>query len=183
MDLVRWAAFEAERRLSPLGARWAHTQGVVRRARALAAIVPSVDRDVIVAAAYLHDVGDDPALEVTGFHPLDGASWLRAQGQERLAGLVAHHSRARFEAEERGLGAELDDFPEERSAAADLLTYCDLTTDADGERITPSARLADIEDRYGADSDVTRAMNAAAQELGEIIARTEARIARQEILA
>src|SRR5688572_6167550 len=36
MDLVRWAAREAERRLSPLGPRWAHTQGVVARARALA---------------------------------------------------------------------------------------------------------------------------------------------------
>ena len=29
MDLVAWAEREAERRLSPLGSRWAHTQGVV----------------------------------------------------------------------------------------------------------------------------------------------------------
>jgi putative nucleotidyltransferase with HDIG domain len=183
MDLVRWAGAEAEQRLSSLGARWAHTKGVVTRARALAETVPPADRELLIAAAYLHDIGYDPALQLTGFHPLDGAAWLRAEGQDRLAGLVAHHSRARFEAEERGLGAELDEFPEERSPVADLLTYCDLTTGSEGERVTPSARLAGIESRHGADSDVTRAMNAAAEQLGEIVARTEARIARHEILA
>jgi hypothetical protein len=44
-----------------------------------------------------------PSLNRLGFHPVDGARFLRGLGQERLACLVAHHSRARFEAEERGL--------------------------------------------------------------------------------
>src|SRR5918998_415461 len=48
MDLVRWAAREAERRLSPLGPRWAHTQGVVARARALAVTVAPADRDLLI---------------------------------------------------------------------------------------------------------------------------------------
>jgi hypothetical protein len=41
------------------------------------------------------------------------ARFLRAQGQERLACLVAHHSGARLEAEERGLVEELAAFPVE----------------------------------------------------------------------
>src|SRR5690242_3441876 len=126
MDLVAWAADEAMRRLAPLGSRWAHTEGVVARARALVAAVPARDRQLLVAASYLHDVGYAPDLDDLGFHPLDGARWLRAHGQERLAGLVAHHSGAAFEAEARGLAGELAEFTEERSAVADMLTYCDL---------------------------------------------------------
>src|SRR3954464_12232219 len=125
MDLVAWAREEAERRLSPLGDRWQHTRGVVQRARMLAPTVPEADRPTLIAAAYLHDVGYAPELEDTGFHPLDGARWLRESGHERLACLVAYHSGARFEAEERGLADELEEFPEERSIVADLLSYCD----------------------------------------------------------
>jgi hypothetical protein len=183
MDLVRWAAREAERRLSPLGPRWAHTQGVVARARALAVTVAPADRDLLIAAAYLHDVGYDPALQATGFHAVDGALWIRSHGHERLAGLVAHHSGARFEAEARGVIDALAEFQTERSAVADLLTYCDLTTGIDGEEITPAARLADVEQRHGADSDVSRGLHAAAQELAELVARTEAWIARHRVTA
>ena len=103
-----------------------------------------------------------PSSRTRGFHPLDGARWLRAQGQERLACLVAHHSGARFEAEARGLVDALDAFPEERSVVADLLTYCDLTTDSEGRPVTLSARLAGIDSRYACDSDVSRSMRAAA---------------------
>src|SRR3954468_23931874 len=132
MDLAAWSRVEAEARLSPLDRRWAHTLGVVDRARDLASTAPADDRPTLIAAAYVHDIGYAPELEETGFHPLDGARWLRSQGQERLACVVAHHSGARFEADARGLLDELDEFPEETSVVADLLTYCDLTTDQDG---------------------------------------------------
>jgi HD superfamily phosphodiesterase len=178
MDLVAWAAHHAERRLTPLSNRWAHTEGVVTRARALAATVPTADQEVLVAAAYLHDVGYAGDVEDTGFHPLDGARWLRAHDQERLARLVAYHSGAAFEATARGLDAALAEFAEERSAVADVLTYCDLTTDSEGREITPSARLAEIESRYGRDSDVARGMYAAAASLAALVARAEARISR-----
>jgi len=75
---------------------------VVARAQALRAIVAAVDREVLIAAAYLHDIGYARELVTTGFHPLDGARWLRGQGYERLACLVAHHSGARFEAQVKG---------------------------------------------------------------------------------
>src|SRR5438034_220303 len=79
-------------RLSPLGDRWLHVQGVARQAQRVAAILPAEDRDVLLAAAYLHDLGCAPPLAETGLHPLDGARHLRALGYGRLAGLVAYHS-------------------------------------------------------------------------------------------
>lgn len=178
MDVVAWAARESERRLSPLGGRWAHTEGVVLRARALASTVPVEDRRLLVAAAYLHDIGYAEDVGDTGFHPLDGSRWLRARGQERLACLVAYHSGARFEAVVRGLASALEEFIEERSALADTLTYCDLTTDPEGREVTPSARLAEIGGRYGRHSDVSRGMHAAAAALDALVYRAEERIAR-----
>ncbi|MDA0160660.1 HD domain-containing protein [Solirubrobacter ginsenosidimutans] len=178
MDLVAWSRVEAEARLSPLGSRWAHTLGVVHRAKGLAGTAPAADRETLIAAAYVHDVGYAPELEDTGFHPLDGARWLRSCGHERLARLVAHHSGARFEAEARGLVDELDMFPEERSVVADLLTYCDLTTDPDGHQVTLSARLAGIDSRYARDSDVSRGMRTAAGRLAALVRRAEREIAR-----
>jgi HD superfamily phosphodiesterase len=183
MDLVAWAAHHAERRLSPLGNRWAHTEGVVTRARALVATVPPADQELLVAAAYLHDIGYAADVDDTGFHPLDGARWLRAHDQERLARLIAHHSGASFEASARGLDKALVEFPEERSAVADLLTYCDLTTDSEGRETTPAERLAEIKSRYGRDSDVARGMHAAAASLDALVARAEERIARLGVAA
>ena len=88
----------------------------------------------LIAAAYVHDIGYAPELEDTASIRSMGRAGSASRGQERLACLVAHHSGARFEAEDRGLLDALDEFPEERSVVADLLTYCDLTTDPDGQR-------------------------------------------------
>lgn len=59
-------------------------------------------------AAWLHDVGYAPSLAQTGFHRVDGARFLRARGvPEVVVALVAHHTGAVFEAEQRGLDVEL----------------------------------------------------------------------------
>ena len=87
MTLTGWAAGYAEELLAPLGNRWAHVQGVVRQAQEVSAILPAEEREILVAAAYLHDLGYAPALAETGFHALDGARHLRALGHERLAGV------------------------------------------------------------------------------------------------
>jgi hypothetical protein len=79
-----WAANYAGTLLAPLGDRWLHVQGVARQAQRVAAILPASDRDVLLAAAYLHDLGYAPPLVQTGLHPLDGARHLRALGHERL---------------------------------------------------------------------------------------------------
>lgn len=153
-----WAESEARRLLEPLGARWQHTLGVVNRAREVAAVLSASDADVLIAAAYLHDVGYAPELRQTGFHPLDGARFVCARGNERLAGLVAYHCSAAAEASERGLHDELAEFTDERSALSRALTYCDLTTDAEGRRVDAPERLRGIRERYSPEAPEARAL-------------------------
>jgi hypothetical protein len=51
MTLTAWAAGYAEELLAPLGARWAHVQGVVRQAQEVAAILPAEEREVLATLA------------------------------------------------------------------------------------------------------------------------------------
>ena len=176
MDLTVWAAREGEIRLARLGSRWSHARGVAARAEEIAGAVDPHDRPVLIAAAYLHDVGYAAELVVHGFHPLDGALWLRAQGQVRLAGLVAHHTGAMFEASAHGLADALAAFHDERSPVSDALAYSDLTTGPNGEPMSVAERLSEIERRYGPGSLVVRALEDASSALEAMIRRTEARL-------
>ena len=176
MTLTGWPAGYAAELLAPLGDRWAHVEGVVRQARRVAVILPSEEQEVLVAAAYLHDLGYAPSLAATGLHALDGARHLRALGHERLAGLVAYHSGTRGEAELRGLTAELAEFQDEASATSMALTYCDMTTGAAGELVSFAERLADVERRYGPQHLVTRAVRRARPEVERCIAFVEGRL-------
>jgi HD superfamily phosphodiesterase len=176
MTQAGWAAEYAEELLSPLGDRWAHVQGVVRQARRVSPILTAGDGEVLVAAAYLHDLGYAPALVDTGMHALDGARHLRALGQERLAGLVAHHSGARGEAELRGLAAALAEFHDETSATSIALTYCDMTTSGTGQVVSFPERLADVERRYGRHDVVARSVRRARPEVECCIALVEGRL-------
>lgn len=83
-----WATQIAEELLSALDERWRHTLTIVDHARAFRGVLPDGELGTLEAAAYLHDIGYAPALVQTGFHPLDGARFVRAAGYERLAGLV-----------------------------------------------------------------------------------------------
>jgi hypothetical protein len=136
---------------------------------------------VLVAVAYLHDVGYAPALAQTGFHCIDGARFLRTSGHERLAGLVAHHSGAEAEAEERGLVGELGEFADERSAVSRALTYCDLTTDANGQPVEPVERLAEIRRRYGSATPEARAVGRSSAALLADVRAVEALLAERGI--
>jgi HD superfamily phosphodiesterase len=176
MTLMGWAAGYAEELLAPLGDRWAHVEGVVRQAQEVAAILPTDERAVLVAAAYLHDLGYAPALVETELHALDGARHLRGLGHERLAGLVAYHSGARGEAELRGLAAELAEFADVASATSMALTYCDMTTGPSGEVVSFEERLADVERRYGADHLVARSVRQARAEVERCIQFVEGRL-------
>lgn len=160
--------------------RWTHVQAVGQRAAEIAD-TPGVDGDVVIAAAWLHDIGYAPELAETGFHPLDGARYLRRLGTvpERVVGLVAHHSCAVLEAEERGLAAELlAGFAREESPTADALWYADMTTGPDGQHFEVGERLDEIRSRYGAEHLVTRFINRAQGELVAAVERTQARVAQ-----
>lgn len=175
-DLVDWAGAEGQRLLRPLGDRWAHTRAVAAAACDLSA-VDAVDGDVLVAAAYLHDVGYAPSLHATGHHGIDGALYLKTAGHPRLAGLVAHHSGCGAEAEARGLETELAEFPHESSATADALTFCDLVIGPRGQRVSVEERVSEVIGRYGDQHPVSQALLAALPEIKRAVADTEARAA------
>jgi hypothetical protein len=172
MALEPWAKSQAEDLMAPLGDRWLHVQAVADQARRVGLVLADDDRDVLVAAAYLHDIGYAPSLNRLGFHPVDGARFLRDQGHERLACLVAHHSGARFEAEERGLLDELAAFPVEDGPVLDALTFADMTTGPAGEAMTLQERIGEILRRYPPDDPVYRAIRRAHPLLQAAVDRT-----------
>jgi putative nucleotidyltransferase with HDIG domain len=159
--------------------RWVHVQAVAAKAERVAPVLDAGDRDVLVASAWLHDVGYAATLAATGFHPLDGARFLRAEGfDSRVAALVAHHSCALVEADERSLYGDLaGEFPNEMSSTADALWYCDMTTGPDGEDCEVADRLTEIRSRYGPDHVVTRFVQRAQPEIVAAVRRTEERLA------
>ncbi|WP_405636569.1 HD domain-containing protein [Streptomyces sp. NBC_00056] len=183
MGLTEWAYSLSESLLSePLPRRWAHSLGVAKRARSLSTILDS-DAELLEAAAVLHDIGYSPAIATTGFHPLDGARFLREQesADERVVCLVAHHSCALLEAEERGLRGDLEtEFELQRSDLVDALLYCDMTTTPDGSPTTPTGRLDEIVQRYGPDTIVGRFIQRAAPEIHAASTRVEDRLAKVE---
>ncbi|MFI9561760.1 HD domain-containing protein [Nonomuraea endophytica] len=177
---VAWAYDLAKRLLEePLPRRWAHTQGVGKRAETLAPIL-GADADTLVAAAYLHDIGYSPQLVDTGFHPLDGARYLRDvhQADETLCRLVAHHSCAVNEALERSLfDALTSEFDKERPQLMDALTYSDMTTGPDGHHLEVTERLAEIHSRYGPDHLVSRSITASTPCITAAVVAVEAALA------
>jgi hypothetical protein len=160
--------------------RWSHVQGVAARARTLK---PSLrtDADLIEAAAWLHDIGYLPELAHTGLHGLDGARYLRdvQHAELLLCRLVAHHSCAIIEAEERGLAHVLTrEFDSPPQPLADALTFCDMTTSPDGKLVRVHNRLAEIHDRYGSSHLVSHSIRRATPLILEAVGQVNTRIAR-----
>jgi hypothetical protein len=130
--------------------------------------------DDLVAAAWLHDIGYASGLVQTGFHPLDGARFLRCAGVDGQIVSLAYHSCARIEADLRGRGAELAaEFTPAGPLLADALLYCDMTTGPDGDYVRLADRLAETRGRYGLGHDVTRFVDRAASEILTAAGRVE----------
>jgi hypothetical protein len=131
----------------------------------------------------LYDVGYAPRIALTGFHPLDGARFLQHayHADERMVRLVANHSFALLEAEERGLRDMLAaEFPLlENQFLVDALVWCDMTTTPSGEPTTAAARIAEIINRYGPHSVVGRFICRAAPDIHAAVDRVEASLADQ----
>jgi hypothetical protein len=135
-----------------------HSAGVATRAASLARAVPDTAVGVLVAAAWVHDIGYALALRNTAFHPLDGALFLRSIGWEPLlCDLVAHHSGSRFVAAANGLEAALADFEFIEDPLSDALTVADQTVGPNGVPLSVEDRLLDMLDRHGSDSPNARA--------------------------
>jgi hypothetical protein len=179
-SLPAWAEALARNLLEDtLPRRWSHVQGVAARARDLATALAE-DKDLLEAAAWLHDIGYVPELTRTGMHGLDGACYLRDvhHANPMLCRLVAHHSCAIIEAEERGLADILRaEFEPPPRPLADALTCCDMTTSPDGEPVTVNRRLAEIHHRYGSDHLVSRSMRRATPIILQAVGQVHARAA------
>ena len=176
--LSAWAEGLARALLADsLPRRWAHVQGVAARARSLAPAV-GADAGLLEAAAWLHDIGYLPELAKTGLHGLDGARYLRDvhHAEPMLCRLVAHHSCAVIEAEERGLAGILgSEFGPPPQSLADALTFCDMTTSPDGEQVHVHQRLTEIHDRYGSGHLVSRSIRRATPLILNAVGQVSAR--------
>lgn len=151
------------------GCRWSH-RGRLR-----------AGGDLLVASAWLHDLGYAPAIATSGYHPLDGARYLRdvVRADADVTCMVAHHSMAVAGAAELGLAEVLaGEFPAPPDDLADALTYCDMTVGPDGQPLSVDARLAEICVRYGPDHPATRTMTRLAPDLTAAVARVQARMAK-----
>lgn len=156
--------------------RWRHVQAVAAEVSRLCD-QSTVDQRAVVCAAWLHDIGYAPAIVDTGYHPLDGARYLRVLGwPDEVCRLVAHHTDAAKQAEGEGLADQLcaefaptDDFKQ------DILWTADVTTGPSGERVTLDERLDEIASRYGANHAVTTRMIASRPALEAAISRVASR--------
>ena len=162
--------------ISGSGRRWAHLSSVGRLAQE-ASVLGSGLPSSVVQAAWVHDIGYAPGLRDTGMHAIDGArALLRFGAPVEVVALVAHHTGAVFEAEERGLADELGELPVPDDAELDALTLLDLVVDPGGELISPGARVEEILSRYGVDDPVHRAVTRSGPELLASAVRARSRL-------
>jgi hypothetical protein len=173
-ELVERAWQVAQSRLSELARRWSHVQGVAAAAERIRGHFDAELGNYLVAAAWTHDIGYAPSVRVTGFHPLDGARFLRDRDfPESVVSLVAFHSGAPTEAWVRGIEG-LSEFAAPDRDVLDALTFCDLTTGPDGSAVAARDRLDEVLARYGPDDPVHRAVNSSREDLLAAVGRVQA---------
>ncbi|MGB7980151.1 MAG: HD domain-containing protein [Candidatus Nanopelagicales bacterium] len=144
--------------LAAEGTRLPHVQTAGFVASRLAVLFDPEEAELLVAAATLHDIGYSQRIARTGFHPLDGGVFLRAEGYpDRLARLVANHSLAVLTADEHGIHDLAEQFPQEEGLLADALAYADMHSAPDGQIIPVERRLADIARRHDDRLEIPRA--------------------------
>jgi HD superfamily phosphodiesterase len=155
--------------LADEGTRLPHVRTASQVASRLSILFDPEEAELLVCAALLHDIGYSPRIATTGFHPLDGGSFLRGHGfPERLARLVAHHSLAIMTVPAHRATDLVEAFPREDGLLADALAYADMHSAPDGTLIDPERRLADIARRHPDRQHVDRA-----HQLRAAIARVE----------
>lgn len=169
--------------LRGLPRRLSHVIAVGETAESITASVGDPTGEQLVVAAFLHDIGYAPLVVDTGFHPLDGARYLRSRGiDEVVCQLVAYHSAAIVEAHLRGLSQPLtSEFADIDGDVSDALWYCDMVTAPDGQRCTIDERLDEIRERYGPNDVVTKFTYQAEPELRAAVTRVQKRLAKADM--
>jgi len=110
-------------------------EGAMRMADALAGHGAKIDKNLLMSACLLHDIAKGEPD-----HEAEGARWLRAQGYEKVASIVASHK----------------DLPGgKKIGEAEILYLADKITD--GTEVLPlGARLAKMEARFPPGSEARR---------------------------
>jgi hypothetical protein len=153
-----------------------HCAAVAGRARELAVTVAPPAVDPLVAAAWLHDIGYGSLALHSGFHPLDGALFLRGEGwSEAVCALVAHHSGSRFVARVLGLDDRLREFEFVEDPVSDVLTVADNSAGPNGTIMAVDERLREKLTRHGPHSPNARAN----PERDDYIRAADRRVARR----
>ena len=166
VSVIERARLAALAMLSELPSRQSHVAGVAAVAEDVVARLGLSDRELLVAAAWLHDVGYAEPVARTGFHPVDGASWVRSQNfPTTVVSLVAYHTGAEVEAEERGLTDALMQFAHPDPTLLDVLTFSDLSVGPEGEQVEVEARIREILSRYPDGHPVHRSVSRSAPKL------------------
>jgi predicted hydrolase (HD superfamily) len=138
--------------------RLTHSRAVARQAEFFTRTIDLDSGPLLVAAAWVHDIGYAPELRDTGFHPIDGARYLQSLGwSPAICNLVAHHSGARFVARVLKLDRELDAFLFRQDAVSDALTVADETAGPNGQAMTVEQRMSEMLRRHGSQSANARA--------------------------
>ncbi|GAB3888731.1 hypothetical protein [Terrabacter terrigena] len=162
--------------ISGSGRRWAHLSAVGRLAKEAEAWGTGLPSSV-VEAAWVHDLGYASGLRDTGMHAIDGArALMRLGAPAAVVALVAHHTGAIHEAEERGLADQLGELPVPDAADLDALTLLDLVVGPSGHFTSPEDRIGEILSRYGGEDPVYRAVTRSSPSLLESAARARARL-------
>lgn len=134
----------------------------------------------LARAALAHDIGYAPALVRTGYHPLDGALFLEACGEDPwVVEAVLRHSRA-------GEGDHLPPTIRQEYARrvplceaawlVDATTLCDWRAAGVGGRVSLGQRLWDIVDRHpGNEAKAKRAQRLVAEVRQDLACRMDMR--------
>lgn len=165
--------------------RYKHIIGVVRQMKHLLDRIDIADKlkPLLIQTAYLHDIGYCDRLNATNFHPLDGAIFAQNHGFPKpVVAAVLFHSGAYESAKKarRDLvsiyDANITLLVDTDWLFIDLVTYCDLHTAPNGEKITFDERIQDIVQRYGENHDVSRFMVGNHKNFKKTIQRVEKQI-------
>lgn len=123
-------------------AAWARSQ---RAAHQADTAVKALDRprgEFMIAAAWLHAVGQSPSVSSTGFAPVDGAVHLLAEGWPTpVVNLVAHQGQARLIAPAYDATESLALFERIQGWPSDILDHSIVMGLSDGTTSDPEACL------------------------------------------